>query len=242
MNIKELLQDLSYPGRFLIIGQMKEEYVALYGVTGRNISSKAKRYVKSADKTYITVEATDLSIMSQGNLDLLQYNPVYFFDNGLVIGNGRQTDRIQNLGSASAAEQLQISLQAESYEDDKYKTPRITGCILKNESEITAALHIIRADENGDPKRDIFPLSFEPQKGQFISTYNGPNIRPTPSFVGSPRSIDIEASDLSSLVQEVYDALSPEQNEEDLRVAVVGIAFDKNLDNRKTSILNSVDV
>ncbi len=242
MNIKELLQDLFYPGRFLIIGQIKEEYVALYGVTGRNISSKAKRYVESADKTYITVEATDLSIMSQGNLDLLQYNPVYFFDNGMVIGNGRQTDKVQKLDGTSAADELKTSLQAESYEDDKYQTPRITGCIMKNESGVTGALNIIRSDENGDPQRDIFSLSFEPQQAQFISTYNGPNIRPTPSFVGSPRSIDIQASDLLSLVQEVYDALSPQENEEDLRVAVVGIAFDKNLENRNVCIINSVDV
>lgn len=242
MNIKELLQDFAYPGRFLIIGQMKDEYVALYGITGRNSSSKAKRYVENQDRTYITVEATDLSIMSQGNLDLLQYNPVYFFENGLVIGNGRQTDRVKKLDSSSAADELETSLQAESYEDDKYKTPRITGCMMKNEAVITAALHIIRSDENGESQRDTFPLTFASQQAQFISTYNGPNIRPTPSFVGSPRTIDIEASDLSSLVHEVYEALSPQKNEEDLRVAVVGIAFDKNLENKNISILNSVDL
>jgi IMP cyclohydrolase len=239
MTLASIFENRPYPGRFLILGQIQDTYVAIYGVTARSISSKAKRYILSPDKTFVTVEATDAEIMAQGDLDLLQYNAVYFFDNGLVIGNGRQTDAVKNL-DREASEMLLSSLKDQSFEPDKYNTPRITGCIVSEDSQVSAALHIIRSDENYNPIRDVFEVPLQTGKAKLISTYNGPNTRPTPSFEGGALDIDIISDSLQSFVKEVYDALSPKPVEEDLRVSVVGVSLSQDVSQKETFILNSV--
>lgn len=241
MNIHTLLQSMEYPGRFIILASLQEKFIAIYGVTARNISSKAKRYVYHPEKNFVTVEATDPEIMAQGDLDLLQYNPVYFFEHGIVIGNGRQTDAIEYLYAPNASSQLAKDLENQSFEADKYSTPRITGCFLKNKEEISAAFHIIRANEHGEAVRDVYPITVEPGKGKFISTYNGPNTRPTPSFMGEPVLVDLEVDSLEDCIQILYDALSPQPGKDDLRVSIVGVLLSSDLQTKSVHIINSVD-
>lgn len=242
MNVVELLETKEYPGRFLIIGKIESGFVALYGVTARSAASRAKRYVFLEDKNLVTVQATDPELMAQGDLSLLQYNPVYFFENGIVIGNGRQTDEIKNLSGKTASQILLESLKDQSFEVDKYNTPRITGCVVNVDGKISAALHIIRADEHNNSVRDVYDVSLELGKGKFISTYNGPNIRPTPSFAGPAVDIEIPADSLEELVKTVYDALAPKSGEEDVRVSVIGLELTQDLSQKKVYILNSVDL
>lgn len=241
MNLVELLKTKEYPGRFLIVGKIQNSIIAVYGVTARSASSKAKRYIFKPAEDLITVEATDPVVMSQGDLSLLQYNPAYFFENGIVIGNGRQTDTIKSLDRSTASEILSESLKDETYELDKYNTPRITGCIVKCSGDIRAALHIIRADEDNNVLRDLFEVPLENGKGKFISTYDGPNIRPTPSFKGGAIDVEVSADSLENLVNEIYEALSPKPGEEDVRVSIVGVSLSENVSEKKTFIINSVD-
>ena len=242
MNVVELLQTKAYPGRFLILGKINSAVVALYGVTARSAASRAKRYVFVPEKNLVTVVATEAEVMAQGDLDLLQYNSVYCFESGIVIGNGRQTDEVKNLERENAFQILSEQLKEQSFEPDKYNTPRITGCLVNHDGEVSAALHIIRADEKNNPVRDVYEVSLVEGLGKFISTYNGPNIRPTPSFAGPAVDIKIPADSLEELVKKVYDALAPEPGAEDVRVSVVGVELNTDFTEKNVYIVNSVDV
>lgn len=241
MDLVELLKTKEYPGRFLIVGKIQNSIIAVYGVTARSAASKAKRYVFNQTENFVTVEASDPQVMAQGDLSLLQYNPVYFFENGIVIGNGRQTDEIKNLDRNTASQILFESLKDETFEQDKYNTPRITGCIVKCDGDIRAALHIIRADEDNNVLRDLFEVPLENGKAKFISTYEGPNIRPTPSFKGGAIDVEVSVDSLENLVNEIYEALSPKPEKEDVRVSIIGVSLSEDLQEKKTFIINSVD-
>lgn len=242
MDVVELLRTKAYPGRFLLLGKINSAVVALYGVTARSAASRAKRYVFVAEKNLVTVVATDEDVMAQGDLDLLQYNAVYCFENGIVIGNGRQTDEVKKLEGENASKILSEQLKEQSFEADKYNTPRITGCLVNHDGEVSAALHIILADEKNNPRHDVYEVSLVEGVGKFISTYNGPNIRPTPSFAGPAVDIKIPADSLEELVKTVYDALAPEPGAEDVRVSVVGVELNSDFSQKKVCVVNSVDV
>ncbi len=82
-----------YPGRIVGIGKTSAGSVfGVYIVTARNVASRAKRYVFDEVTKTVHVQATDMEVMSQGNLELLDYTAVKLFEHGCVIGNGRQTD------------------------------------------------------------------------------------------------------------------------------------------------------
>lgn len=238
MNISfDQLNDMTYPGRFLIIASSDDAIYAVYGVTARSAASRAKRYVYHLSDRLITVESTDLAVMAQGNLDLLQYNAAFLFPNGLIIGNGQQTDLIEELHGYNAAEVLEKNLRAISYEPDKYQTPRITGCIYGN----TAALHIVRAAGDLSVQRSLYPLLLEPGKGHFICTYAGPNIRPTPSYQGAPVAFDCMFRSARHAAEEIYDTFAPKDGEEDLRVSVVAVELKNHGTEKDVCVLNSVD-
>ncbi len=238
MEIKEIAKNKPYPGRFLILGKRNEEIIAVYGVTARNISSRAKRYVFSEDKKSIIVEATDAEIMAQGDLSLLDYSAVHFFETGLIIGNGRQTDRVHSLTKNNAEEQLNEDLKDETFEIDKYNTPRITGCILEKNGNWTCALHIIRSNDYQEPVRDCYALDTVQENALFISTYDGPNVRPTPSFVGKPIPLKLPSGDCKKIATYIYAAFEPKNDEEDVRVSVIVISTNQLSCERKTYIIN----
>ncbi len=238
----EIARQKPYPGRFLILGRVAGKYVAVYGVTARSEASRAKKYILSEDQKTIHVEPTDQEVMAQGDLTLLDYTAVHFFQEGIVIGNGRQTDCIQQLNLESAKEQLIQDLQNEKYEADKYSTPRITGCFLNRDGKWSAALHIIRSNSVGDSVKDCYELDFSQNKAYFISTYEGPNIRPTPSFVGSPIQVHLSGENIELVAKDIYNVFAPKAGEEDLRVSVVAVELGECGTDRQIHIVNAADV
>jgi len=78
---------------------------------------------------------------------------------------------------------------------------------------------------NGEALHNVYDLPIEQDRFYFLSTYAGPNIRPTPSFVGDPISVDMPSKTLEDMVTSVFDAWSPYDGGEDLRVSVVGLSF-----------------
>lgn len=241
LSLAQLLNERPYPGRFLILGVQSDKKIAIYGVTARSPASRAKRYVLSSDAKKISVESTDPSIMAQGNLKLLDYTALYIHANGLVIGNGRQTTVVKSLIASTASEQLTHDLRDETFEPDAYSTPRITGCWLTSQSA-TGALHIIRNDGQDNSTRDCYTIDSSVEGFQFISTYAGPNIRPTPSFTGGPIEVSLEGDSIKDLVAYVYQGTAPQSaGQEDLRVSIVGVSIEGNDVRPNFSIINAVD-
>jgi IMP cyclohydrolase len=233
---------MEYPGRFIVLGKNEGKLIAVYGVTARNPSSRAKRYVYDKAKDEVVVESTDQEVMAQGNLDLLQYTAMRFFPNGMIVGNGQQTDFFVELKSNSAAEALNQTLRNEGYEPDKYNTPRITGCFLHLDDIFSAALSSIQSDENGKVVRKTWDIQLENGEGKFLSTYAGPNVRPTPSFVGEPIDVILSQSSPADLSKSIYSHFEPAFGREDLRVSVVVVFINEQNFAKEISIINSCDL
>lgn len=241
-HIQDIANQKAYPGRFLIVNNTKEITSLIYGVTARSAASKAKRYVFNAEHNIIHVQATDEEVMAQGDLSLLDYTAGKFFEQGIVLGNGRQTEYITALDAATAVEQLNKDLSVETFEPDKYSTPRITACLMQQAGDWSSALHIIRNDGNGNSLRDGYAIDLTQKGARFISTYGGPNTRPTPSFVGGPIALEAMSGNEQAVAETVYAAFAPRAIEaDDLRVSVLCVQMDK-VDQRYThAIVNAVD-
>jgi len=81
----DFLKNLRYPGRFIILGKDGEDFVAIYGVTGRSASSLARRYVQEGNEI-IAVQTAE-----GGNPELLTYPAFRFVENGIIVANGNVT-------------------------------------------------------------------------------------------------------------------------------------------------------
>jgi IMP cyclohydrolase len=230
------LSKFIYPGRFLIVGKTNSSYYTIYGVTARSASSRAKKYIFNREKNTISVEPTDEKLMSEGNLDLLSYDAVHLYRNAVVLGNGAQTNLIKIKGSA--ANSLSLSLQSESYEPDKYNTPRITAVLLENKGEVSHAMSIIKANESLQTLHEVYDLTLTPTQGYFLSTYSGENIKPTPSFTSNPILIEIDFKSVEDAAEQTYNWLSPKEQQDDLRVSVIAIETDFDLNEKSVAIIN----
>lgn len=240
-TIENIGEEMAYPGRFLILGNTATHFVNVYGVTARSASSRARRYVFNAAKDSIIVETTDAEEMTKGNLELLDYTAAKFFANGVIVSNGRQINQIPYLADGTAQQILDTCLKNEEFEPDKYSTPRITGITVNNAGQWTQALHIIRNDGTGASTRKSFALDTQTPCASFISTYAGPNIRPTPFFTSDALNIEPLTGSAQQVADRVFAAFKPHADE-DVRVSIVVILVDKVTSNTETAMVNIVDL
>jgi IMP cyclohydrolase len=215
----ESLEAMEYPGRIIIIGKDKpgRNVVVTYAITGRSPSSQARKLV--IENGTVWTRPTDETTLQKGNLDLLVY-PAIWIEKGIAVSNGKQTEDIRkNLSqSQSLKEILLSSLEHWDYEPDAPNfTPRISGCILSSEK---AVLSIIKRDSDGSAVKSIFEFPLLSGQGKMITTYNGENIEPLPSFRGEPLEVGIQGLKAERVAEAVYQALNPKKPGKDFRVAV----------------------
>lgn len=218
--LAEFFAGKRYPGRFLVAGRDGTAFVLLYGATGRSPSSLARRFVLKDNAIYMG--GIDDTVKNQGNPELLEYPALKILENGAVVANGRQIDRITEFQNREAKKQLSYALSDEAYEPDEYRTPRITGCIIKTDKGMDAALHIVRSVKDGID-HSSWEVPLENGHGKFISTYEGGDVKPTPSFSGDPLAFPLNFGSAKKAAQAVFDALSPGKGEEDYRVGTFAL-------------------
>ncbi|MDO8555661.1 MAG: IMP cyclohydrolase, partial [Nanoarchaeota archaeon] len=94
-------------------------------------------------------------------------------------------------------------------------TPRINAMMQGNKSY----MHIVKRDNKGiaEHKYFLFPESLDDIQGQglLLTTYDGKNVNPLPSFTGLPRKITQTWNSPEATVEEVWKALP-----ENFRVSV----------------------
>ena len=223
----ESLEAMEYPGRIIIIGKDKpgKNAIVTYAITGRSPSSQARKLV--IENNAVWTKPTDELTLQKGNIDLLVY-PAICVEKGIAVSNGKQTEDIRkNLSQRqSPGEILSSSLEHWDYEPDAPNfTPRISGCILSQEK---AALSIIKRGSDETSVRSIFEFPLLSGQGKMITTYNGENREPLPSFRGEPLEVEIEGQKAERVAEAVYNALKPKKPGKDFRVAVACI-FSRNL-------------
>ena len=86
------LEDMEYPGRFIIIGRLPlvHENFVLYAITGRSTSSQARVMEPDEKKDRIFVKPTDLQTLIEqgGNPELLIYESIIGNRRGYAVSNG----------------------------------------------------------------------------------------------------------------------------------------------------------
>lgn len=229
------LQDMEYPGRFIILGRDStgNKNVAIYGITGRSPSSKARRLIPTGNGKNVTfgVEVTDNEQIKKGNLDLLVYDGIVKQGNSIITGNGKQTDLISKFINKLTDPQT-ILLQAFSnpyivnnidlatYEpDEPHYTPRISG-IIKGEDMGLNILSNKNKKKDESPTKAYYLYKLKPGEGKLISTYSGKNESPLPSFHSEPISVELKGS-LENITEDIWNSINP-----DVKVAIGCLSSD----------------
>ena len=207
LDIKQLLNDTSYPGRGIILGRSADNTKAViaYFIMGRSENSRNRVFTETEDG--IRTEAYDPAKLSDPSLII--YHPVRVLDNGItIVTNGDQTDTIRDFMLEGHCYRHAL-LTREFEPDGPNYTPRISGILCENGS---FRLSILKSAD-GDPScchRFFYtydhPLSGE---GRFIHTYMGDGT-PLPSFEGEPERVALTAPDAETLAQQMWAALNPD--------------------------------
>lgn len=216
----KFLTGKKYPGRIIIIGRSKEgeSICVVYAITGRSASSQARKL--ECEKDTVWVKPTDRALLKGGNIDLLIYPSIFCLPQGIAVSNGKQTvDVMACLGQGrNASELLAFALQRWDFEPDAPNfTPRISGCVLSNES---SAFSLIKRAPDGTTLRNVYEFCLAPGRGRMIMTYNGENEDPLLSFAGEPLDVEIEGLSSKQVAENVHLSLAPKQGEKDFRVSV----------------------
>ncbi|MBS3149898.1 hypothetical protein J4455_04385 [Candidatus Woesearchaeota archaeon] len=241
----EALKDMEYPGRFIMAGRGNTtNIIAVYGITGRSASSKARKIVLKEEKRkqLLTVAPTNMEVLRSGNLDLLIYTACIINNNGITVSNGKQTEQVSRwLGSKDSIQALAFAHRFWDYElDSPNFTPRITACIKDN----IAALGIIKRHKDGNSKRVYVELPLVLDEGYFIATYSGQIQDPLPPFQGEPLALDLEGITTSSEItgRAFYDALTPKDPTKDFRVSIAAVHYNLRSSHADITIINAADM
>jgi IMP cyclohydrolase len=227
-----------YPGRLIALGVSPDgrRNVVIYAITGRSPSSQARKLV--ARERGVWTEPTDETALRQGNVDLLVYPALLFEKQGLAVSNGKQTEDIRSMLAAfhNPVSILSEALGTWDYEPDEPTfTPRISGCVRGGR----AALSVISRGPGGKSVKSFFEVPSVPGRVFLVSTYEGPNRDPLPSFRGEPRPWSLTSASCREAAEKVYEALGPTSQGKDFRVAVVGVtAATEDPDSLEIEIIN----
>ncbi len=241
----EALAQMEYPGRFIILGRSMngEDSIAIYGITGRSLSSQARKLAYQETGRYVSVRPTDETVVHQGNRDLLIYPAIAFEHNlhGVIVSNGQQTDAISRKFLSLNAEPFSVlahALESWSYEPDApHFTPRISGFL----DSVYGYLCIQKKEQDG-LSRAYFSFPLVRGKGKLLATYTGKNVDPLPSFQGEPFDMILEEACAQELAADVYHSLEPRNKEDDFRVAVCAVYFSPVKRKQDVAIINRCDL
>jgi IMP cyclohydrolase len=219
----DLFPKMDYPGRLIALGVSPDgrRNIIIYAITGRSPSSQARKLV--ARDGGVWIQPTDETALRRGNVDLLVYPALLFDRHGLAVSNGKQTEDIR---ARLAVHDNPVSILSEAlgpwdYEPDEPTfTPRISGCVKGGRG----ALSVIRRGPEGNSVKSFFEVPSVPGRALLVSTYEGPNRDPLPSFRGEPREWSFPAASCREAAETVYGALGPASQDKDFRVAVVGVS------------------
>ena len=219
LDIKQLLNDTSYPGRGIILGRSADNTRAViaYFIMGRSENSRNRVFTETGDG--IRTEAYDPAKLSDPSLII--YHPVRVLDNGItIVTNGDQTDTIRDFMLEGHCYRHAL-LTREFEPDGPNYTPRISGVVKPDGSYNLSILKSM----DGDPScccRYFYEYD-HPQAGvgHFIHTYMGDG-SPLPSFEGEPERIAIEANDAQSFADLLWANLN-EDNKVSLFVRCIDL-------------------
>lgn len=203
-DLKELLENNTYPGRGIVIGKAADGKSALiaYFIMGRSVNSRNRIFEKFDGG--MRTKAFDESKLEDPSLII--YNPYLSANDGNIdiITNGDQTntvfDHIADGGSFESA------LATREFEPDAPNfTPRISGICYYSfpRSEFAYQLSILKSMSGNPDSCSRYYYNYVPVDGigHFIHTYKCDG-NPIPSFYGEPEEVALPntAEELADIV------------------------------------------
>ena len=211
------LQNNSYPGRGIIIGQTpdRQNYVQVYWIMGRSNNSRNRVFVREGD--FLRTKAFDESKLEDPSLII--YYPIKDLNGYHIVTNGDQTDTIYDF--LKQGKTFVDALRTRKFEPDAPNfTPRISGILDLNNS-LSYTLSVLKAEsQNPDYCHRAFYHNdkFIPGYGHCIHTYEGDG-NPLPSIAGDPKLLRV-FDDIDQTAEYYWDLLN-EENKVSLAVKFV---------------------
>lgn len=221
ISIYDELENISYPGRGIVLGKSENgKYaVAAYFIMGRSENSRNRIFVEEGNG--IRTEAFDPSKLTDPHLII--YSPVKVLGNKTIVTNGDQTDTIYELMNNQLT--FEQALRTREFEDDAPNyTPRISGIIkCEDNGEFNYALSILKSAGGNPDSCQRFTFSYKNPvngEGHFIHTYMGDG-NPLPSFEGEPKLVNVD-NDIDSYTEKLWKSLN-EDNKVSLFVRFINL-------------------
>ena len=200
-TIASVLQDNSYPGRGILLGQTGGRAVLAYFITARSENSRNRIFREEGE----TLAIYPYDAEKVADPKLIFYTPLRVCAEGIIVSNGDHTDTVCE--SLLAGHTMQYAMSARCYEPDAPNyTPRIAGLILPT-GRYTLGI-VKKAEDGPDCRRKYWSYDPAEGKGHLIHTYASDG-DPLPSFSGEPREIAISGTP-EELAGEIWGALHRE--------------------------------
>lgn len=214
-NFKNHLEENSYPGRGIVIGQMDSgEWLQLYWIMGRSTNSRNRKFVIAEGR--LRTEVVDPSLVE--DTTNIIYDAMTELPSRFIVSNGNHTlDIVKELSLGGSFDNAIERLVPEN--DSPHLTPRIAGLLdMRSQDKPRASLAIVKANKvvPGNIDRDVWHLpSLSPGLGYGITTYKKDG-DPLLSFDGSPMLLPIKGG-FNQVMDLYWGALNKEN-----RVAIAG--------------------
>ena len=206
LNLSQLLQENSYPGRGIVLGRSADNrhVVMAYFIMGRSVNSRNRIFTVTEDG--IRTQAYDPSKMVDPSLII--YHPVRVYQGKTIVTNGDQTDTIWEAFKEGHC--YRHALMTREFEPDAPNyTPRISGVVKPDGSYNLSILKSF----NGDPAcccRYFYEYDAPVAGyGHFLHTYQGDG-NPLPSFEGEPELVSIESKTAAEFADLLWTSLNAE--------------------------------
>ena len=227
-ELKELLEQNTYPGRGIVLGRSEDgtKAVIAYFIMGRSENSRNRVFVEDGEG--IRTQAHDPSKMKDPSLII--YAPVRVLEKTTVVTNGDQTDTVYDF--MAQGKSFEEALRTRTFEPDAPNyTPRISGVVMANGDYRLSILK--SADGNPESVRRYFYEYTAPLAGQghFIHTYRCDG-NPIPSFEGEPEQVAIRGN-IDEFTALVWNSLN-----EDNKVSLFTRYIDLTTGETETRIVN----
>lgn len=231
ISLEKELQEISYPGRGIVIGRSMDgkKAVTAYFIMGRSENSRNRIFVE--DGQGIRTQAYDPSKLTDPSLII--YAPVRVLGNRTIVTNGDQTDTVYE--GMSQGRSFAASLESREFEPDAPNyTPRISGVVTVEDGQCFYEMSILKSSSGRPDECLRYTFSYDaphPGEGRFIHTYQGDG-NPLPSFEGEPKLVEI-TEDCEGFTKMLWESLN-EENKVSLFVRYIDLETGK----YETKIMN----
>ena len=220
---EELLENNTYPGRGIVIGQTPDGTKAMtaYFIMGRSENSRNRIFTEKNGEVF--TEPFDASKVQDPSLII--YAAIRSFENNLIVTNGNQTDTIYD--GLKEGKCFKKALESREFEPDGPNfTPRISGMLTFGDGDFTYQMSILKSADAEGSACNRFTYTYAPKAGlgHFIHTYVCDG-NPIPTFQGEPERIAV-CDDIDEMTNRIWKALN-EQNKISLYVRYVDLKTGK---------------